>query len=73
MGEDAAAIASSKGSYHWDKRNRKYVQLQPGETMRAGKRMRSDAGTPVSSVKVTQNLRDQNQMKRNQCGPFGEC
>ena len=41
VGEDAAGIAASKGSYHWDKRHRKYVQLQPGEAVRAGKRVKA--------------------------------
>ena len=48
VGEDAAGIAASKGSYHWDKRHRKYVQLQPGEAVRAGKRVNAGTGTPVS-------------------------
>ena len=48
VGEDAAGIAASKGSYHWDKRHRKYVQLQPGEAVRAGKRVKAGTGTPVS-------------------------
>jgi DBP10CT (NUC160) domain len=48
VGEDAEGIAASKGSYHWDKRHRKYVQLQPGEAVRAGKRVQAGAATPVS-------------------------
>lgn len=48
VGEDAEGIAASKGGYHWDKRHRKYVQLQPGEALRAGKRVRAESGVAVS-------------------------
>jgi len=47
VGEDAEGIQSVKGGYHWDKRHRKYVQLQPGEQLRAGKRMRAESGASV--------------------------
>lgn len=48
VGEDAEGIQSVKGGYHWDKRHRKYVQLQPGEQLRAGKRMRAESGAAVT-------------------------
>ncbi len=52
VGEDAGTIAASKGTYHWDKRHKKYVQLQPGEEVRAGKRMRAESGAAVSFLAV---------------------
>lgn len=30
--------------YHWDKRKRQYVQLQPNEQVKAGRRMRTESG-----------------------------
>jgi ATP-dependent RNA helicase DDX54/DBP10 len=37
-------MASQKRRYHFDKRKRRYVQLQPDETVQAGKRRRTDSG-----------------------------
>ncbi len=47
VGEDAEGIQSAKGGYHWDKRHKKYVQLQPGEQLRAGRRIRAESGASV--------------------------
>lgn len=37
-------MAHQSRRFHWDKRKRQYVQLQPGETVRAGKRHKTEAG-----------------------------
>ena len=34
-------MASCQRRFHWDKRKRQYVQLQPDEGVRASKRVRS--------------------------------
>ena len=40
-------MAKQQRNYHWDKRKRRYVQLQPGEQVMAGKRMRTESGASV--------------------------
>lgn len=39
-------MAQQSRQYHWDKRKRRYVQLQPGEQLRGGKRQKRDAAGP---------------------------
>ena len=41
-------MASQQRRFHWDKRKRQYVQLQPGEKLKAGKRMRVESGALVA-------------------------
>lgn len=35
-------MASQQRKYHWDSRKRKYIQMQPEEEVRAGKRKARD-------------------------------
>ena len=42
-------MAAQQRRFHWDKRKRQYVQLQPGERVKAGKRMRVESGALVSA------------------------
>ena len=37
-------LASQQKRHHWDKRKRRYIQLQPNEEVKAGKRMRTESG-----------------------------
>ena len=37
-------IASQQKRHHWDKRKRRYIQLQPKEEVKAGKRMKTESG-----------------------------
>ena len=39
--------AQSRAQYHWDKRSKKYVKLQAGEAVKAGKRVRTESGAKV--------------------------
>ena len=39
-----AGLAAQQRQFHWDKRRRQYVQLQPGEQVQAGKRKRTESG-----------------------------
>jgi hypothetical protein len=39
-----AGLAAQQRRFHWDKRRRQYVQLQPGEHVQAGKRKRTESG-----------------------------
>ena len=41
-------MASQQRRFHWDKRKRAYVQLQSGEQVKAGKRMRVESGALVA-------------------------
>ena len=43
-----AGLASQQRRFHWDKRKRAYVQLQSGEQVKAGKRMRVESGALVA-------------------------
>ncbi|KAL4439981.1 hypothetical protein ABPG75_002982 [Micractinium tetrahymenae] len=47
--EDADGMrAQSRASYHWDKRSKKYVKLQTGEAVKAGKRVKIESGAKGS-------------------------
>ena len=37
-------LASQQKRHHWDKRKRRYIQLQPNEEVKAGKRLRTESG-----------------------------
>lgn len=37
-------LANQARNWHWDKRKKRYIMLQPGETVTAGKRGRSESG-----------------------------
>lgn len=37
-------MAQQSRQFHWDKRKRRYVQLQPGEQVKAGKRLKMESG-----------------------------
>ena len=37
-------LTKHQRNYHWDKRKRRYVQLQPGEQVIAGKRLKTESG-----------------------------
>lgn len=39
-----AGLAAQQRRFHWDKRKRRYVQLQPDEKVQAGKRKRTESG-----------------------------
>ncbi|GAB4823750.1 hypothetical protein N2152v2_010796 [Parachlorella kessleri] len=43
-GEDAEGMKRQKAQFHWDKRSKKYVKLQPNEVVKAGKRVRTESG-----------------------------
>lgn len=38
-------MAQQQRRFHWDKRKRQYVQLQPNEKVLAGKRIRTESGS----------------------------
>lgn len=37
--EDASGQRTQRANYHWDKRSKNYIKLQPGEMVKAGKRV----------------------------------
>ena len=37
-------MAAQQRKFHWDKRKRRYIQLQPNEKVQAGKRKRTESG-----------------------------
>ena len=45
--EGMRAQARARTQYHWDKRSKKYVKLQAGETIKAGKRVKTESGAKV--------------------------
>lgn len=40
-------LTKHQRNYHWDKRKRQYIQLQPGEQVVAGKRLKTESGKSV--------------------------
>ena len=52
-GEDAGGMTARSKQYHWDKRHKRYVKLQPGEELKpSGKRMKTESGAKVSRTPV---------------------
>uniref|UniRef100_A0A7S3XG40 RNA helicase n=1 Tax=Picocystis salinarum TaxID=88271 RepID=A0A7S3XG40_9CHLO len=53
VADEAHDMSKGKRQYHWDKRKKKYVQLQGGEEVRAsGKRIITESGAKVSKRKA---------------------
>lgn len=48
-----AGLSQQARQFHWDKRKRRYIQLQPGEQLKAGKRMKggNNGLTPAKKSK----------------------
>ena len=44
-------MAQQSRQFHWDKRKRQYIQLQPGEKVKAGKRLKTESGASVAAKK----------------------
>ncbi|KAK9809034.1 hypothetical protein WJX72_008211 [[Myrmecia] bisecta] len=42
--DDQEGMVAGRKTFHWDKRHKKYVQLQPGEALVNGKRKRVESG-----------------------------
>lgn len=42
-------MASQQKRHHWDKRKRRYIQLQPKEEVKAGKRLKTESGARAKS------------------------
>ena len=57
--EDKAGIEDQKRQYHWDKRHKKYVQLGAHETVKAGKRVRTESGKVRPSMDRTRIFQNQ--------------
>jgi hypothetical protein len=36
-----------RSAFHWDKRGKKYVKLQAGESVKLGKRVKTESGAKV--------------------------
>ena len=41
-------MASQQKRHHWDKRKRRYIQLQPKEEVKAGKRLKTESGAKTA-------------------------
>lgn len=53
VADEAQDMSKGKRQFHWDKRKKKYVQLQGGEEVRAsGKRIITESGAKVSKRKA---------------------
>lgn len=53
VGDETGDMAKGHRQFHWDKRKKKYVQLQGGEELRAtGKRIITESGVKVSKRKT---------------------
>eukprot|EP00803_Ostreobium_quekettii_P005085 evm.model.scf_2506.1 EVM.evm.TU.scf_2506.1 scf_2506:380-9034(+) len=47
LGEDQKELMEHQRRYHWDKRHRKYVCLQPSEIVKGGKRVLNESGVRI--------------------------
>ena len=56
--EDAKEMAAGQRRFHWDKRHKRYVQLQDGEKLRSTGKRKTESGATVRSepVRRSQNL-----------------
>lgn len=41
-------MTSLQKRHHWDKRKRRYIQLQPKEEVKAGKRLKTESGAKAT-------------------------
>ena len=41
-------MGSLQKRHHWDKRKRRYIQLQPKEEVKAGKRLKTESGAKAN-------------------------
>lgn len=41
-------IAGAQKRHHWDKKKRRYIQLQPKEEIKAGKRLKTESGAKAT-------------------------
>ena len=46
-GEDAKDMAAGQRRFHWDKRHKRYVQLQAGEKLRSTGKRKTESGATV--------------------------
>ena len=46
-GEDAGEMQAQERRFHWDKRHKRYVQLQPGEKLRGTGKRKTESGAMV--------------------------
>ena len=51
MFQSQEGMAQQSRQFHWDKRKRQYIQLQPGEKVKAGKRLKTESGASVAAKK----------------------
>ncbi|KAL3143989.1 hypothetical protein ABBQ32_003797 [Trebouxia sp. C0010 RCD-2024] len=47
-GDENDTMASLQKRHHWDKRKRRYIQLQPKEEVKAGKRVKTESGATAT-------------------------
>ena len=61
-GEEAKDMKATQGRFHWDKRHKRYVQLQPDEKLRGTGKRKTESGGVVrspSNLAVTDSCRGQ--------------
>ncbi len=51
-GEDAKDMAAGQRRFHWDKRHKRYVQLQAGEKLRSTGKRKTESGATVRTMLV---------------------
>ena len=49
-GEDAKDMAAGQRRFHWDKRHKRYVQLQAGEKLRSTGKRKTESGAMVRTI-----------------------
>jgi hypothetical protein len=47
--DDEAGISKKRATYHWDKKKKKYIRLQPGEVLTGSGKVKSESGAKVNA------------------------
>jgi ATP-dependent RNA helicase DDX54/DBP10 len=47
--DDEAGISKKRATYHWDKKKKKYIRLQPGEALTGSGKVKSESGAKVNA------------------------
>lgn len=47
--DDEAGITKKRATYHWDRKKKKYIRLQPGEVLTGSGKVKSESGARVNA------------------------
>ncbi|KAG0595525.1 hypothetical protein M758_UG173900 [Ceratodon purpureus] len=49
IADDGAGVQKQKATYHWDRKNKKFIKLGKGETVSASGKVKTESGAKVNA------------------------